>query len=660
WYSGRYDASVRDRECIPQPDHGDAELRAPRRQLRQHVGVRHQGDGFAGINARYAVGWQTGGFGPPPRSPEDRSPSSPALALHDGALLGVHLLPDARAPAEVPHAAAAALGEELLVGLGRDVFVRPLVGDADPEKLLHEVDVVHADGVVVGEQRTHLDADVAPDALLEAVLHRLHAPAWQRAGREVLDALDRAELGALAAREAEVYVHERDLARPLLLLADLVGEGRVGDALLLQATFDDVDRRHTSLRPSGSTGVSRKPSRPCAAYRPRAQLRDRPDGNARRRPRDATPGSYLRGLEGALVRDPGRASTVRGVCARSVATDRPATANRPSAREPVDQGEHEADQAAHDGAVQPDELEIRAHAVLDLPHELLVAEPLEALAHREADLGVVAAEEVARGRPHPTVEGAAAAHVREELEDAGAQLAVDQRRERALPVGEVLLELLAQAGEHGADDRTGLDALEERATQPLGLCLRGGVAGGEPLGEATERCEHGSAEGMRRVACGAAQLGGGVVAGRLDDRALHDLAAEHEGQETLAGGVQRPGGAVEPPVQLRGRARPGREVGERQREALERRAGALARHRAREPSPRRGVERQLAELSLGDAVDEVDDLLLGEDPRDATQEIAQRRAETLDVRRVAEPIGDDRARRQAAEPRADHLRGQPL
>src|SRR5438094_3106371 len=154
----------------------------------------------------------------------------------------------------------------------------------------------------------------------------------------------------------------------------------------------------------------------------------------------------------------------------SVATDRPATANRPSAREPVDQGEHEADQAAHDGAVQPDELEIRAHAVLDLPHELLVAEPLEALAHREADLGVVAAEEVARGRPHPTVEGAAAAHVREELEDAGAQLAVDQRRERALPVGEVLLELLAQAGEHGADDRTGLDALEERAAQALGLC----------------------------------------------------------------------------------------------------------------------------------------------------------------------------------------------
>src|SRR4029077_14157931 len=101
---------------------------------------------------------------------------------------------------------------------------------------------------VVGEQRTHLDADVAPDALLEPVLHRLHAPARERAGRQVLDALDGAELGTLAAREAEVHVHERHLARPLLLLADLVGERRVRNAFLLQATFDDVDGGHTNLR----------------------------------------------------------------------------------------------------------------------------------------------------------------------------------------------------------------------------------------------------------------------------------------------------------------------------------------------------------------------------------------------------------------------------
>src|SRR2546428_13745973 len=54
-----------------------------------------------------------------------------------------------------------------------------------------------------------------------------------------------------------------------------------------------------------------------------------------------------------------------------------------SAREPVDQREDEADEPAHDGTVQPDELEIGADAVLDLPHELVVTEPLETLAHRE-------------------------------------------------------------------------------------------------------------------------------------------------------------------------------------------------------------------------------------------------------------------------------------
>src|SRR5439155_8858148 len=298
---------------------------------------------------------------------------------------------------------------------------------------------------------------------------------------------------------------------------------------------------------------------------------------------------------------------------RAPVTGGGALSREPSAREPVDQREDEADEPAHDGTVQPDELEIGADAVLDLAHELVVAEPLETLAHRETDLRMVASEEVARGRAHPAVEGAAAAGVREEIEDAGAQLAVDERRERAPPVGQVLLELLAQAREHGADDGARLDALEERAAQPLGLRLRGGVAGGEPLGEATERCQHGSAEGMLRVARRAAQLRGGIVAGRLDDRALHHLAAEHEGQEPLAGSVQCPGGAIEPPVQLGGRPRPGREVGERKCEALERRAGAFARHRARQPRPGRGIEGQLAELSLRDAVDEAHHLLLGED-----------------------------------------------
>src|SRR5262249_45304913 len=83
------------------------------------------------------------------------------------------------------------------------------------------------------------DADVATDALLEAVLDGLLPAPRERPGREVLDALHRAELGTLAARPAEVDVHERHLARPLLLLADIVRD--VGDPVLLQAPADDID-----------------------------------------------------------------------------------------------------------------------------------------------------------------------------------------------------------------------------------------------------------------------------------------------------------------------------------------------------------------------------------------------------------------------------------
>src|SRR5439155_4029483 len=163
-------------------------------------------------------------------------------------LLGVHLVADARALAEVAHAAPAALGEVLLVGLGRDVVDGLPVADLGAEELLDEIDVVHPDGVVVGQERAHLDADVAADALLEAVLDRLLAAAGQAPRRQVLDAADRAELRALAARPAQVHVHEGDLARPLLLLADLVG--RVRDALLLQAAPDDVDGgRHGRILP---------------------------------------------------------------------------------------------------------------------------------------------------------------------------------------------------------------------------------------------------------------------------------------------------------------------------------------------------------------------------------------------------------------------------
>ena len=204
---------------------------------------------------------------------------------------------------------------------------------------------------------------------------------------------------------------------------------------------------------------------------------------------------------------------------------------------------------------------------------------------------MVAPQEIAGGRAHPAVEGAAAAGVRQEIEDARSQLAVDQRRERAPAVAEVLLELLAHPAEHRPDDRPRLDALEERPTEALGLRLRVGVAGGEPLGEPAQRGQHRPAKRVLRIARGAPQLGGRVVAGRFHDRALHDFPAEHERQEALPGRVQRARGALEPPVELRGGARPGGQVAEGQCKALERGPGALARHRAREPGTGGRVDR---------------------------------------------------------------------
>ena len=138
----------------------------------------------------------------------------------------------------------AALGEILLVRLRRDVRVRFRIPDFHAEHVLDERRVVHSDRVVVREERADLDADVAADALLKPVLHRLHATVRDRSGCEVLDALHRTELRTLAARKAKIHVHECDFARTLLLRANVVGIGRVGYALLLQPALDDVDRVH--------------------------------------------------------------------------------------------------------------------------------------------------------------------------------------------------------------------------------------------------------------------------------------------------------------------------------------------------------------------------------------------------------------------------------
>src|SRR5208282_5100069 len=163
-----------------------------------------------------------------------------ALARENRALFGVHLLADARSFPDVP--IFSTFCKIFLVRLRRDRLRRRRVRDLHAQHILDQLAVVHPDRVVVREQRANFDADKASDAFLEAVLHRLHAAARNRAGRQVLDALHRAELGAFAAREAQVHVHERDFARALLLLSDLFGS--LGDAVFLETALDDFYCAH--------------------------------------------------------------------------------------------------------------------------------------------------------------------------------------------------------------------------------------------------------------------------------------------------------------------------------------------------------------------------------------------------------------------------------
>src|SRR5262249_699240 len=61
----------------------------------------------------------------------------------------------------------------------------------------------------------------------------------------VLDALHRAELRTLAARKAEIHIHESDFAGTLFFAADFVGS--VGKAIFLKTPLDNVDTGHTTI-----------------------------------------------------------------------------------------------------------------------------------------------------------------------------------------------------------------------------------------------------------------------------------------------------------------------------------------------------------------------------------------------------------------------------
>src|SRR5262249_23562756 len=117
----------------------------------------------------------------------------------------------------------AAFRKQFLVRLGRNLLGRGLIADFNPKRVLDHLGLVHSDRVVIGQQRTDLDADVATNAFLETVLNRLHAPARDRARAKIFDTLHGAEFGAFATRKAQVDVHERDFAWTLFLAPNIFG-----------------------------------------------------------------------------------------------------------------------------------------------------------------------------------------------------------------------------------------------------------------------------------------------------------------------------------------------------------------------------------------------------------------------------------------------------
>ena len=82
--------------------------------------------------------------------------------------------------------------------------------------------------------------------------------------------------------------------------------------------------------------------------------------------------------------------------------------------------------------------------------------------------------------------------------------------------------------------------------------------------------------------------------------------------------------------------------------------------RTREQARDGRVRGQVLQLVADRALDEVVHLRLAERAPERAQQVAHRAAEARDVRRVLEPLEQQRARRDPREPGADHLGRQPL
>src|SRR5439155_2757720 len=93
--------------------------------------------------------------------------------------------------------------------------------------------------------------------------------------------------------------------------------------------------------------------------------------------------------------------------------------------------------------------------------------------------------------------------------------------------------------------------------------------------------------------------------------------------EALTALAKRPRRPQDPPVELLRRARPLREVLQRQCRRAQRVACRRTLRGAAEPATRRGVYRQLAELPRDHALGEFDDLRLGQHAREPANQVAQ-------------------------------------
>ena len=274
------------------------------------------------------------------------------------------------------------------------------------------------------------------------------------------------------------------------------------------------------------------------------------------------------------------------------------------------------DEAAHHRAVESNELQVGTDAILDLGHQCVRIESFETLAHGDADLIVVASQQVVRHRTYPTIKRRTPFGIVEQVEDGPVQLAVNELGKIAARLVEIALELLAELCRQIAHQWRCLEAFECRVTELLDLRQRGSVAFGKTVGEALDRAEYVPTHRMLGVVGSILQLRDGVVAGGFDDLALHHLAPQNQRHQALAilcscRAVRSSHcSAVAAVVGWRAKLVTDSAV-------LEGRNRAVATRQPLQPAAGRCIDGHRAQLALNGAIDELDDFGLGQESRQA-------------------------------------------